>query len=109
MRKEPLPARPTGSSAASSWLPAARSFSKEARELLSIYAWLGNVRELENVMERAVILCRGDVVTVQDLPLSLREQPGVQPLSSEAFKLPPGGVTLWRSWRSSSSSRLSSG
>ncbi len=60
-------------------------------------------------MERAVILCRGDVVTVQDLPLSLREQPGVQPLSSEAFKLPPGGVTLWRSWRSSSSSRLSSG
>lgn len=68
--------------------------SKEARELLLSYPWLGNVRELENAVERAVILCRNEVMTVQDLPLSLREQPQVQPLSSEAFKLPPGGIAL---------------
>jgi transcriptional regulator with PAS, ATPase and Fis domain len=68
--------------------------SKEARELLLSCAWLGNVRELENVLERAVILCQGTRVTVQDLPLSLREQPQVQPLSSEAFRLPPGGIVL---------------
>jgi Nif-specific regulatory protein len=68
--------------------------SKEARELLLSYTWPGNVRELENVMERAVILCQGTGVTVQDLPLSLREQPRVQPWSGEAFKLPPCGVAL---------------
>ncbi len=68
--------------------------SKEARELLLSYAWPGNVRELENVMERAVILCRGTGVTAQDLPLFLREPPGVQSLRSETFTLPPGGIAL---------------
>ncbi|HEV8715552.1 MAG TPA: sigma 54-interacting transcriptional regulator [Candidatus Binatia bacterium] len=68
--------------------------STEVRELLSSYHWPGGVRELENVVERAVILCQGRMVTAQDLPLSLREQLWGQPLSGEAFKLPPGGIAL---------------
>jgi DNA-binding NtrC family response regulator len=42
-------------------------------ERLKEYRWPGNVRELENAMERAVVLCRGDKLTLQDLPEPLRE------------------------------------
>ena len=49
------------------------SLSKEARDLLVRYDYPGNVRELENIVERAVVLCRGDALTTQDLPLNLRE------------------------------------
>src|SRR2546426_1598509 len=34
--------------------------SKEAMELLTRYHWPGNVRELENVIEQAIVWCRGD-------------------------------------------------
>ena len=40
----------------------------EAMGLLSRYQWQGNVRELENVIERAVVLARGDQITESELP-----------------------------------------
>jgi NtrC-family two-component system response regulator AlgB len=48
--------------------PALR-FSDEAAAALRGYAWPGNVRELRNVIERAAILCTGEVVTPQQLLL----------------------------------------
>jgi len=48
--------------------------SKEARFLLLRYPYPGNVRELENLIERAVVLCRGEVITTQDLPFHLKEE-----------------------------------
>jgi DNA-binding NtrC family response regulator len=59
--------------------------SKEARELLLRYIYPGNVRELENLVERAVVLCRGSLVTSRDLPFHLKEEVGEQtgiPLSA---------------------------
>jgi len=47
--------------------------SKEARNLLLHYPYPGNVRELENFIERAVVLCRGEIITTQDLPFHLQE------------------------------------
>jgi len=47
--------------------------SKEARNLLLRHSYPGNVRELENLIERAVVLCRGEVITSQDLPFHLQE------------------------------------
>lgn len=40
-----------------------KSVSKEALDMLMNYHWKGNVRELENAIERAVILCDGDIIT----------------------------------------------
>ena len=48
--------------------------SDEAMELLAGYAWPGNVRQLENSIERGVALCQGDRIRVQDLPLKLKEE-----------------------------------
>ena len=42
--------------------------SKEAVDLLIKYNFAGNVRELENIIERAVVLCRTEIITVNDLP-----------------------------------------
>ncbi len=42
--------------------------------LLEQYHWPGNIRELRNVMERAVVLCDGDTVRVRDLPDYIREK-----------------------------------
>lgn len=47
--------------------------SKEAARHLCDYEWKGNVRELENVIERAVILSSGRLITPADLPLHIRE------------------------------------
>jgi len=44
------------------------SLSKEAVDLLIKYNFPGNVRELENIIERAVVLCRSEAITVNDLP-----------------------------------------
>ncbi len=44
------------------------AFSKEAWDALLRYDYPGNVRELENIVQRAVILARGDVITTNELP-----------------------------------------
>ena len=47
--------------------------SKEAMDLLMRYVYPGNVRELQNIIERAVVMARGDVVTKNDLSLEGQE------------------------------------
>jgi len=45
-----------------------KGFSKEASVRLTTYDWPGNVRQLKNVIERAVILCEGEEITPRELP-----------------------------------------
>ncbi len=50
-----------------------RDVSPEAKKLLLEYGWPGNIRELENTIERAMVLAETDLLTVQDLPDRVRE------------------------------------
>jgi Nif-specific regulatory protein len=51
------------------------TFSKDALELLLEYRWTGNVRELENLVERAVVMAKAPVVQAQELPRAIRVSP----------------------------------
>jgi Nif-specific regulatory protein len=48
------------------------AFSEEALDLLLEYRWTGNVRELENLVERAVVMAKAHVVQAPDLPRGIR-------------------------------------
>jgi len=48
------------------------SISPQAMELLLDYEWPGNVRQLENVIERAFVYCRGPMLSVEHLPKEIR-------------------------------------
>lgn len=50
-----------------------RGLTPEARDILLRYDFPGNVRELENIIERAVVLSRDDVIGSGDLPLTVQE------------------------------------
>jgi len=60
--------------------------SPKAINALLAYSWQGNVRELSNVIDRALSTMNGDVIELTDLPLPLKKQPtppdiaGVQPI-----------------------------
>jgi len=56
------------------------------------YRWPGNIRELENVIERLVVLTRGNEITLADLPEFLRRERPV--LEEVRLELPPQGISL---------------
>ncbi len=55
------------------------TLSEQAKRLVLTYPWQGNVRELENFMERLSILCERDVIAVEDLPRKILDNAGVIP------------------------------
>jgi DNA-binding NtrC family response regulator len=69
-----------------------RGLTPETRKLMMDYSWPGNVRQLESAIERAILLCEGDLITIEDLPLEVRQE--ARPTSEGAFKLPPEGISF---------------
>ncbi|TAM51434.1 MAG: sigma-54-dependent Fis family transcriptional regulator [Acidobacteria bacterium] len=67
----------------------ALALTPHALDVLMGYNWPGNVRQLENVIERAVVLCPGDVIDVDLLPGEV-----LAPQSAPAATLPAEGVGL---------------
>ncbi|MCH8830230.1 MAG: sigma-54-dependent Fis family transcriptional regulator [Planctomycetes bacterium] len=49
-------------------------FDDAAMRQLQRYRWPGNVRELVNAVERAVVLCKGDIIGAADLPENIRRE-----------------------------------
>ena len=47
------------------------SFDQNVLEKIQNHSWNGNIREMENRMERAVILCENDIITSADLDLEI--------------------------------------
>lgn len=66
-----------------------KEFSPEAIHVLQNFRWKGNVRELENIIERVLLLCDNGVVNVEHLPDEIR-------LSTKASKVavPSGGMDM---------------
>ena len=62
------------------------SVSREAMAALMLYDWPGNCRELENAIEHAFVLCRDDIIRIEDLPECL--------IPSENATRLPAGLTL---------------
>lgn len=66
-----------------------KSASGQVMKLLQQYQWPGNVRELKNVLERAIVVCRGERIEVGDLPPSMLQACMVAPLTDKKTKIPP--------------------
>jgi DNA-binding NtrC family response regulator len=66
----------------------------EVLDRLQSWPWSGNVRELENCIERMVLLARGPRLVLADLPPELRNGPEAAAGSNGAFALPAEGVRL---------------
>jgi two-component system response regulator HydG len=72
--------------------------SRDAREALLKHAWPGNIRELQNAVERALIVSDGGLITVSQLGLAPRPEPAIAGDSPAAPGLqggsPPDGASL---------------
>ena len=68
------------------------AINADARKILEDYPYPGNIRQLESALERAILLCENDTVTVEDLPPEMTQ--GRTAASGDMFKLPPEGVNF---------------
>jgi len=72
----------------------AKRITPAAMEALARYQWPGNIRELENTIERIIILSHGDEIELSDLPGEVRAGLGGFDRASSGFTLPEEGVDL---------------
>ena len=73
----------------------APTISAEAVRLLEAYPFPGNVRELENVLERAVTLSTGGLITPEHIRLRVASRaPGAEPAAPAAAAVIPGDTAL---------------
>ncbi|MBI5444756.1 MAG: sigma-54-dependent Fis family transcriptional regulator [Deltaproteobacteria bacterium] len=70
------------------------AFGPEALQSLRAHGWKGNVRELRNAVERAVLLCEGPSIGAVDLGLEERTAAVERDEPGARLKLPPGGISL---------------
>jgi DNA-binding NtrC family response regulator len=69
-----------------------RGLTASARNLIMSYSWPGNVRQLESAIERAILLCEGNEIDVEDLPVEIRQEGA--PSTAFNFRLPPEGISF---------------
>jgi len=63
-----------------------KSISNDCLEALKQHAWKGNIRELKNVIERSVILCDTDQLTIDNLPTEIQQLVKVETQSTSGRK-----------------------
>lgn len=65
-----------------------KGFNNKAKAAINRYDWPGNIRELRNCVESAVVMCSGDEITLEDLPANVAVNNGEENISV------PFGMTL---------------
>lgn len=70
----------------------ARAIAEEALALLESYSWPGNVRELENAIQRAMVVCKADVILPADLPQEVRNGGAALPAAKPAVSTPAASL-----------------
>jgi DNA-binding NtrC family response regulator len=70
------------------------SLEPEAQKLLMRYNWPGNIRELENTIERAILLAEGRAIAPVDLRLGEVPATGGRSDHAAVVKIPPTGIPL---------------
>ncbi len=72
-----------------------KEFSPEVLKELDHYPWPGNIRELENLVERLVIISSTDIIQLEDLPAEYRTGPEVLPASGGCLRCPGESLTAF--------------
>ena len=78
LRRRPEDILPLARSCAAEFLGSPVRLSPQAAQCLLVHSWPGNVRELRNAMQRACLLCRGDVILPEHLPDKVAAWTGAQ-------------------------------
>jgi two-component system response regulator PilR (NtrC family) len=52
-----------------------KGIDPDAMRAMLNHEWKGEIRELENIIERAVIFCKGDLITINELPITFKPKP----------------------------------
>jgi DNA-binding NtrC family response regulator len=76
---------------ASSGIPL-KGISKPALKILLDYSWPGNVRQLESVIERGVLMAESEYIQPEDLPAEVHHE--ASPAGSLPFDFPAGGISI---------------
>ena len=71
---------------------AVKGIAKPALKILLDYNWPGNVRQLESVIERGVLMAESDYIQPEDLPAEVRHE--AAPAGSLPFDFPPQGISI---------------
>ncbi|MBU5635230.1 sigma-54 dependent transcriptional regulator [Geomonas sp. Red69] len=71
-----------------------KGISSMAEKLLVEYNWPGNIRELKNVIERAIILGNDENLLLENLPLEIVAKASQATVPLTTFKLPPEGIDI---------------
>lgn len=70
-----------------------KQFSHDAMKALCAYQWPGNIRELMNVIERAVILCKSDTISLENFPSIFHKKSRT---SSAGFDISDSDLSVWK-------------
>jgi len=73
-----------------------KRISQSAIDILKDYPWKGNVRELENIIERVVLLCDSEVIGIEHLPEEIKSAPAISHVTMPSLheSIPTGGINF---------------